>query len=51
MTAAIAPLRELETMGRENQLLEAAAVLDRLNHEFARIKVFLEESLCAERAR
>jgi CheY-like chemotaxis protein len=45
MTLIVAPLRELERMGRENQLPGAAALVDQVSHEFERIKVFLEESL------
>jgi PAS domain S-box-containing protein len=45
ITAVVAPLRELETMGRENGLSEAPAVLARANREFERVNLFLQENL------
>jgi CheY-like chemotaxis protein/HPt (histidine-containing phosphotransfer) domain-containing protein len=42
--AVLEPLRELERMGRENQLTGAAEVNAQLGREFARVKLFLQAS-------
>jgi two-component system sensor histidine kinase/response regulator len=44
-TAMVSPLRELERMGRENQLSGAAALREQVCREFERVKVFLAEHL------
>lgn len=43
--AVVEPLRELERMGRENQLGGAAALHEQTQREFARIRLFLQERL------
>ena len=45
MTAMVAPLRELERMGRENQLSGAVALRAQVCLEFERVKLFLAEHL------
>jgi len=45
MTALIAPLRELERMGRENRLAGAAVLSEQVDREYERVKLFLEVSL------
>ena len=45
MTAVVAPLRELETMGRENRLTGAAALAAKVGREFERIEFFLQENV------
>jgi CheY-like chemotaxis protein/HPt (histidine-containing phosphotransfer) domain-containing protein len=45
MTAVIAPLRELERMGRENQLAGAAVLSAQVSSEFERVQLFLAENL------
>ncbi len=45
MTAVVAPLRELERMGRENCLQGSEVLGAQVNSEFERIKSFLEENL------
>ena len=44
MVAVVEQLRELERMGRENQLLEAAPLNAQVHIEFERINLFLEEN-------
>jgi CheY-like chemotaxis protein len=44
MAAVVEHLRELERMGRENQLAGASAVHTQVEIQFERIKVFLEEN-------
>jgi signal transduction histidine kinase/CheY-like chemotaxis protein len=43
MTAVVAPMRELERMGRENDLNEAQAVLDEAKKQFERVSQFLTQ--------
>jgi len=43
--ALVAPLRELERMGRERQLAGAARLSAQVASEFARVKTFLQENL------
>ena len=43
MVAVLAPLRELERMGRENQLSGAEPLGADVRREFERIKLFLQE--------
>jgi PAS domain S-box-containing protein len=45
MTAMVAPLRELERMGREKQLSGAVALRAQVCLEFERVKLFLAEHL------
>jgi two-component system sensor histidine kinase/response regulator len=45
MVAVVAPLRELERMGREGQLTGAAQRGAEVGREFGRIKIFLQEQL------
>ena len=45
MIAVVASLRELETMGRDNQLAGADALAATVGREFERIKSFLQENL------
>jgi signal transduction histidine kinase/DNA-binding response OmpR family regulator/HPt (histidine-containing phosphotransfer) domain-containing protein len=45
MVAVVAPLRELERMGREGQLTGASQLGAEVEREFRRIKIFLEEQL------
>ena len=45
MIAVVASLRELETMGRDNQLVGAEALAATVGREFERIKSFLQENL------
>lgn len=45
MTAVVAPLRELERMGRENCLQGSKVIGAQVSSEFERIKVFLNENL------
>ncbi|HYU99535.1 MAG TPA: response regulator, partial [Pyrinomonadaceae bacterium] len=45
MTAMVAPLRELERMGREKQLSGAVALRAQVCMEFERVKLFLAEHL------
>jgi len=45
MTAVVAPLRELERMGRENCLQGSKVLGVQVSSEFARIKSFLKENL------
>ena len=45
MTAVVAPLRELERMGRENCLQGSKVLGAQVSSEFERIKVFLDENL------
>ena len=41
----VLPLRELERMGRENQLAAAAMVSAQVRREFEKVKEFLQENL------
>jgi signal transduction histidine kinase/DNA-binding response OmpR family regulator len=43
MSALVSPMRELERMGRENQLMGASNMSVHVGAEFARIKLFLAE--------
>jgi PAS domain S-box-containing protein len=45
MVAVVAPLRELERMGREGQLSGAAQRRAEVEKEFGRVKIFLQEQL------
>jgi len=45
MVRIVSPLRELERMGRENQLDAAAAVSAQARREFQNVKTFLQENL------
>ena len=45
IVALVAPLRQLERLGRENQLNGAAALSAQIDHEFARVRPFLKENL------
>lgn len=45
MVAVVEPLRRLERMGRENQLLGADILIERVGKEFERVKCFLAENL------
>jgi HPt (histidine-containing phosphotransfer) domain-containing protein len=45
ITAVIAPLRELERLGRENQLAGAAVLSAQVSREFERVQLFLAENL------
>jgi len=45
MTAVVAPLLELERMGRENCLQGSKILGAQISSEFERIKVFLEKNL------
>jgi len=45
MDAVVTRLRELERMGRENQLIGAAQLCAEVEREFGRIKVFLQDEL------
>ena len=45
MVAVVAPLRELERMGRENQLNGALQLVAETEREFNRIKIYLLQSL------
>ncbi len=45
MVALVGPLRELEHMGRENQLEGATTLSARVGQEFARVRTFLGENL------
>jgi len=42
--AVVDQLRELERMGREEQLSGAASIVGRISSEFDRIKLFINES-------
>lgn len=44
-TALVSPFRELESMGRESRLAGAAEVVARVEKEFARTLVFLNEQV------
>ncbi len=43
MTAVVAPMRELERMGRENDLGHASVVLDDAKKQFERVSQFLTQ--------
>ena len=45
ITAVLAPLRELERMGREDQLAGAAVLSAQVSREFERVQLFLAENL------
>jgi signal transduction histidine kinase/DNA-binding response OmpR family regulator/HPt (histidine-containing phosphotransfer) domain-containing protein len=45
MIAVVAPLRELERMGREGQLIGTAQLGAEVDREFRRIRIFLQEQL------
>jgi CheY-like chemotaxis protein/HPt (histidine-containing phosphotransfer) domain-containing protein len=45
MVAIVAPLRELERLGREGSLVGAIALGHQVTREFERIKLFLDENL------
>ena len=45
VTLIVAPLRELERMGRENQLSGAQLCLAEVEREFDRVKIYLRENL------
>jgi PAS domain S-box-containing protein len=45
MVAVVEPLRDLERMGRENQLEGAVILGAQINKEFERVKLFLNENL------
>ena len=45
MVALVEPLRNLERMGRENQLEGASALAVQISREFERVKLFLNENL------
>jgi PAS domain S-box-containing protein len=45
IVALVGPLRELERMGRENQLAGAAKLCTHVVREFERVKAFLQESM------
>ena len=45
VVAVVGPLRELERMGRDDQLAGAPALLVRVGSEFERVRLFLRESL------
>jgi two-component system sensor histidine kinase/response regulator len=45
MTVLVAPLRELERMGREQRLTGAGILVETIGEEFERVKIFLEENL------
>ena len=45
MVAVIDPLREMERLGRENRLDDAAVLLADIGREFARVQSFLQENL------
>jgi HPt (histidine-containing phosphotransfer) domain-containing protein len=45
MSGMVVPLRELERMGHERQLADAARVFARVEQEFARIKAFFANTL------
>ncbi len=45
MIAIVLPLRELERMGKENQLTNAAVLAGQVDREFERIKKFLQDNL------
>jgi signal transduction histidine kinase/CheY-like chemotaxis protein len=45
IVALVAPLRELERLGRDNQLDGSAALSAQIDREFARVRLFLKENL------
>ncbi|HXG83232.1 MAG TPA: response regulator [Pyrinomonadaceae bacterium] len=45
ISSVVAPLRELERMGRENQLSGARRCLAEVEREFNRVKIYLRENL------
>jgi len=49
MLAIVAPLRELERMGREGNLAGAERIAEKVNFDFARISLFLTTMLETER--
>jgi hypothetical protein len=49
MLAVVAPLRELERMGREGNLDGAERIADKVNFDFARIQLFLATMLETEK--
>jgi hypothetical protein len=48
MLAVVAPLRELERMGREGNLDGAERIADKVSFDFARIQLFLATMLETE---